>query len=99
MDRQDTLYSARIAVGKGTALEFGSRAWKIDTPRSGSVNRRAEGELGKFKVDLGDGYLLHRTRDSTSIGTAATHGCVRLGDKDLSHLYENIPVGTPVFIR
>jgi lipoprotein-anchoring transpeptidase ErfK/SrfK len=29
---------------------------------------------------------------------AATHGCVRLRDQDIEWLYENIPVGTKVYV-
>jgi hypothetical protein len=180
---QDTVFSAPVAVGKGTGLEWDGRRWKFNTPRGertvlakerdpvwtpplwhyvevakkkeyklvelkrgqevvlgdstrlvirgdtvgqlrpdsiwvpipqdqeilfdetvfvppiGTVNRRIEGELGKFKLDMGDGYLLHGTRDSTSIGTAATHGCIRVGDRDLERIFKTVPVGTPVFIR
>lgn len=32
MDGRDTLRAAPVAVGKGTRLEYGSRAWRFDTP-------------------------------------------------------------------
>src|ERR1043166_1587310 len=67
-------------------------------PPIGTQNRRVDGALGKYRLDLGNGYLLHGTPDKTSIGTAATHGCIRLGDDDIQWLYENVPVGTRVYI-
>src|SRR5439155_502440 len=67
-------------------------------PPMGTENRRVNGTLGKYKLNLGDGYMLHGTQDQTSIGLAATHGCVRLRDEDIEWLYENVPVGTRVFI-
>ncbi|HYM23775.1 MAG TPA: L,D-transpeptidase [Vicinamibacterales bacterium] len=67
-------------------------------PPMGSKNRKVEGELGKYKLNLGEGYLLHGTPDKESIGMAATHGCVRLRDDDIEWLYENVPVGTRVYI-
>jgi hypothetical protein len=67
-------------------------------PPMGSKNRKVEGELGKYKLNLGEGYLLHGTPDKQSIGMAATHGCVRLRDEDIEWLYENVPVGTRVYI-
>ena len=70
----------------------------IYVPPQGTVNRRIEGELGKYKLSLGDGFLLHGTPHTESIGTAATHGCVRLLDEDVQWLYDNVPVGTSVFI-
>ena len=67
-------------------------------PPHGTANRRIPGELGRFKLDLGEGYLLHGTPYENTIGDAATHGCVRLYDEDIAWLYANVPVGTPVFI-
>jgi lipoprotein-anchoring transpeptidase ErfK/SrfK len=61
-------------------------------------NRRIEGELGAYKLDLGDAYYFHGTRDPSSIGGATTHGCIRLLDDDLEYLYRTVKVGTPVFI-
>jgi hypothetical protein len=67
-------------------------------PPMGSKNRRVEGELGKYRLNLGDGYLLHGTPYKESIGMAATHGCVRLRDEDIEWLYDHVPVGTKVYI-
>jgi hypothetical protein len=70
----------------------------IFVPPLGTRNRRIEGELGKYKLSLGEGYLLHGTPHTTSIGQAATHGCVRLLEEDIEWLYDQVPVGTPVYI-
>ncbi len=67
-------------------------------PPGGTKNRQIQGELGHFRLDMGDGYLLHGTPYAKSIGAAVTHGCVRLHDEDIEWLYENVPVGTKVFI-
>jgi hypothetical protein len=67
-------------------------------PPLGSVNRRIEGQLGTHMLDTGNGFLLHGTPYKASIGTAATHGCIRLRDEDIKWLYEMIPVGTRVYI-
>jgi len=67
-------------------------------PPIGSVNRRIDGQLGKHMLDTGNGFLLHGTPYKASIGTAATHGCVRLRDEDIEWLYEMVPVGTKVYI-
>ena len=67
-------------------------------PPHGTANRRIPGELGRFKLDMGNGYLLHGTPYENTIGDAATHGCVRLYDEDITWLYAHVPVGTPVFI-
>lgn len=67
-------------------------------PPLGSKNRKVEGELGKYRLILGDGYLLHGTPYKDSIGMAATHGCIRLRDEDIEWLYDHVPVGTKVYI-
>jgi hypothetical protein len=67
-------------------------------PPIGTRNRQLHGELGDFALDLGDGYLLHGTPNQGSIGTATTHGCIRLSDEDLAWLFERARVGTRVVI-
>jgi hypothetical protein len=71
---------------------------RLYVPPMGSQNRKVEGELGKYRLNLGDGYLLHGTPYKESIGMAATHGCVRLRDEDIEWLYDHVPVGTKVYI-
>jgi hypothetical protein len=67
-------------------------------PPMGSQNRKIEGELGKYRLNMGDGFLLHGTPYKESIGMAATHGCVRMRDEDIEWLYDHVPVGTKVYI-
>lgn len=67
-------------------------------PPMGTKNRKVEGELGKYRLNMGDGFLLHGTPYKESIGMAATHGCVRLRDEDIEWLYDHVPVGTRVYI-
>ncbi len=67
-------------------------------PPSDSENRRIDGELGRFRLALGDGYFFHGTPHEDTIGDAATHGCIRLYDEDIEWLYQHVPVGTPVYI-
>lgn len=67
-------------------------------PPVGSKNRKVEGILGKYKLDTGNGILLHGTDKPSSIGKAATHGCMRLRDEDIEWLYDYVPVGTRIYI-
>jgi L,D-transpeptidase-like protein len=67
-------------------------------PPYGTANRRVAGELGRYALDLGDGYMIHGTPNPSSIGRAITHGCIRLADSDIAWLYEIVPEGTPVYI-
>lgn len=67
-------------------------------PPLGTKNRRIYGELGSFRLDLGNGYLIHGTPEESTVGNAVTHGCVRLKEGDIAWLYENVPLGTGVYI-
>ena len=67
-------------------------------PPLGSDHRRVEGELGRYSLSLGDGYMLHGTPHQWSIGTAASHGCVRMRDVDIAWLYDNVPTKTKVYV-
>jgi hypothetical protein len=67
-------------------------------PPGGTQQRTIQGELGHFRLALGDGYQLHGTPYASSVGNSVTHGCVRLHDEDIEWLYDNVPVGTKVYI-
>lgn len=68
-------------------------------PPLGTKQRQVVGELGRFRLDLGEGYLRHGTPHQASIGQLSSHGCIRLADDDIEWLYDNVPIGTRVFIR
>jgi L,D-transpeptidase catalytic domain len=68
-------------------------------PPVGTKNRIFDGELGRFRLVLGDGYLIHGTPDESTLATTVTHGCVRVRDEDLEWLFDHVPVGTPVVVR
>ena len=44
------------------------------------------------------GYGMHGTDQPESIGTAASHGCVRMNNEDAISLYDIVPLGTEVTI-
>jgi lipoprotein-anchoring transpeptidase ErfK/SrfK len=46
-----------------------------------------------------DGEGIHGTADLASLGTAASHGCIRMSVPDVKQLYRNVKVGTPVFVQ
>lgn len=50
-------------------------------------------------LGLRDGIGIHGTSEAWSIGTRASHGCLRMHPKDVIDLYDRIPMGTPVKIR
>ena len=86
---------AFTALPTDEELVFGNTLY---VPPLGSKNRAIEGELGRFRLDLGNGYQLHGTPHEDTIGDAATHGCIRLYDEDIEWLYQHVPVGTSVYI-
>ena len=46
-----------------------------------------------------NGVGIHGTGQEWSIGTRASHGCLRMRVADVIDLYPRVPVGTPVLIR
>jgi lipoprotein-anchoring transpeptidase ErfK/SrfK len=42
------------------------------------------------------GYGIHGTNEPKSIGKAASHGCIRMAQKDLEEMYEMVSVGDTV---
>ena len=45
-----------------------------------------------------NGAGIHGTDSISSLGSAASHGCVRMAVPDVIELYDETPVGTPVYI-
>jgi lipoprotein-anchoring transpeptidase ErfK/SrfK len=45
-----------------------------------------------------EGAGIHGTEDVGSLGSAASHGCVRMAIPDVEELYDEVEVGTPIFI-
>ena len=71
---------------------------KILVPPLGTTQRRYEGVLGTYRLNMGDGYAIHGTNQPETVGRAVSHGCVRLRNEDIAKLYAMVPVGTPVYI-
>ena len=67
-------------------------------PPWGSPQRQHKGVLGVAKLEMYDGYYFHGTDNPASIGSAASHGCIRMHAADIMWMYRNVPLGTPVYI-
>lgn len=67
-------------------------------PSYNDPSRIVEGMLGQYALDIGDSYMLHGTPFTRTLGTYASHGCVRLDDPDIEFLYNNAQKGTEVYI-
>ena len=54
--------------------------------------------IGYRWIGIGGNYGIHGTNVPSAIGTYASHGCVRLNEKDVEDLYAHIVKGIPVDI-
>lgn len=45
-----------------------------------------------------EGAGIHGTEETESLGSAASHGCVRMSIPDVEELYDRVEVGTPIYI-
>jgi lipoprotein-anchoring transpeptidase ErfK/SrfK len=45
-----------------------------------------------------DGAGIHGTTETYSLGSAASHGCIRMAIPDVIELYDQVPVGAPIYI-
>src|SRR5919107_3629240 len=46
-----------------------------------------------------DGAGIHGTDETYSLGSAASHGCLRMAIPDVIELYDQVPVGAPIYIE
>lgn len=74
---------------------------KIFVPPLKTEQRKVPDALGSRALHMGDGYFIHGTwkGNRSSIGTYASHGCVRMYNEDIKKLYDMVSVGTPVHIQ
>ncbi|MCY4274011.1 MAG: L,D-transpeptidase [Gammaproteobacteria bacterium] len=50
-------------------------------------------------VDTMRRYIyIHGSPDEIELGQPGSHGCIRMSNTDVIHLFDSIPVGTPVLI-
>lgn len=86
-----------IAKAKNPAWRNPGSAWARSMPAyiaPGPTN-----PLGTRALYLNvSGIRIHGTNKISSIGTAASHGCVRMTNSDIENLYPRVPVNIPVFI-
>jgi lipoprotein-anchoring transpeptidase ErfK/SrfK len=45
-----------------------------------------------------DGAGIHGTDETSSIGSAASHGCIRMMIPDVEQLYDLVPLHTPIYV-
>jgi L,D-transpeptidase ErfK/SrfK len=102
-----------VAVGR-PGWETPTGTFKIETmyrnpkwinPFTGELIPGGESDnpLGRrwmgFWTDKQNWAGFHGTSSVSSIGTAASHGCVRMFEKDIEELFERVAIGTPVIVK
>jgi len=60
---------------------------------------RADNPLKSRWLGIYDGAGIHGTDAISSLGTAASHGCIRMAIPDVEELYDKVPVQAPVYIQ
>jgi hypothetical protein len=70
----------------------------LPVPPPGHASRFEAGTLGAYKLELGNGYMIHGTIYKRFIGQSVTHGCIRMLDEDLEAVYNTLAVGSKVYI-
>ena len=68
-------------------------------PPAESPSRYVRGMLGRFALDIGNGYLVHGSPYRIGIGTRTTHGCIRMLDEDLELVYATLQIGDAVVLE
>jgi lipoprotein-anchoring transpeptidase ErfK/SrfK len=67
-------------------------------PPVDTKQRHYDKVLGKFRLEMGNGYGIHGTDEPDKLGQSVSHGCVRLGDADIEKLYQIANRGDTVII-
>ena len=79
-------------------------SWHVpDSPWAGSLAGQVippgpDDPLKARWMGFYNGAGIHGTDDIASLGTAASHGCVRMSVPDVIELYDQVPLGTPIYI-
>jgi lipoprotein-anchoring transpeptidase ErfK/SrfK len=67
-------------------------------PPVNTKQRHYDKVLGKYRLEMGNGYGIHGTDEPDKLGQSVSHGCVRLGDADIEKLYQIANRGDTVII-
>jgi lipoprotein-anchoring transpeptidase ErfK/SrfK len=80
-------------------------AWQVpDSDWAGELRGKLipggtdENPLKARWMGIYDGAGIHGTDDVASLGTNASHGCIRMAVPEVKELYEKVPVRAPVYI-
>jgi lipoprotein-anchoring transpeptidase ErfK/SrfK len=72
--------------------------WAGELAGTTVVGGSAANPLKARWMGIANGVGIHGTGEDYSIGTRASHGCIRMHVSDVVALYKRVPLGTPVLI-
>jgi lipoprotein-anchoring transpeptidase ErfK/SrfK len=72
--------------------------WAGELAGTTVVGGSAANPLKARWMGIANGVGIHGTGEDYSIGTRASHGCIRMHVTDVVALYKRVPLGTPVLI-
>lgn len=100
--------AGKIGRGKRTVTPNMSKTviTKVVNPYWNGMNRKyrpvkggaPNNPLGKRWIGLDREYGIHGTNNERSIGTFASHGCIRMFNKDVKELFKKVEIGTTVIV-
>lgn len=73
-------------------------AWAGDLAGTTVPGGTAENPLKARWLGIYNGAGIHGTDQTYSLGSAASHGCIRMAIPDVIELYDQVPVGAPIYI-
>ena len=74
------------------------RAWAGSLAGQTIPGGRYDNPLKARWMGIANGVGIHGTAEDWSIGSAASHGCIRMHVSDVVRLFPRVPIGTPVLI-
>jgi lipoprotein-anchoring transpeptidase ErfK/SrfK len=73
-------------------------AWAGDMAGKVVAGDDPENPIKARWLGIFDGAGIHGTDELSSLGSAASHGCIRMAIPDVIEVYDEVPVGAPVYI-
>jgi lipoprotein-anchoring transpeptidase ErfK/SrfK len=73
-------------------------AWAGDLAGTSVPGGSPDNPLKARWMGISDGAGIHGTDDIGSLGSAASHGCIRMAIPDVIDVYDRVDVGTPIYI-
>lgn len=75
-----------------------NKPWAGDLAGKTIPGGSADNPLKARWLGFYNGAGIHGTADEGSLGSAASHGCIRMAVSDVEELYDMVPVNTPLYI-